>query len=260
MDSTQWPQDIGNVKQVENSVAAVGGQEKKPRPEKQEALNCPRCNSTNTKFCYYNNYSLTQPRYFCKTCRRYWTAGGSLRTVPVGGGSRKNKRTSSSSISSNFESSSKKATIPDLKYPQKISTQNPKFHQGQDLNLAYNGISEFVVQNPNAQLGLMNSFMSIPVSDSYSSGFSLNDQFKLPSLSFSLDLENGYENNLQGVVQDNTTTTTNNNNNSTNTSRFVFPFEELKPAVTTNESFDQQNKGQGELNGYWNGMLAGGSW
>ncbi|RAZ36360.1 hypothetical protein DK853_48805, partial [Klebsiella oxytoca] len=21
----------------------------------------------NTKFCYYNNYNLTQPRHFCKT-------------------------------------------------------------------------------------------------------------------------------------------------------------------------------------------------
>ncbi|KAL8152377.1 hypothetical protein V2J09_010137 [Rumex salicifolius] len=54
--------------------------------------NCPRCGSTNTKFCYYNNYSLTQPRYFCKGCRRYWTKGGSLRNVPVGGGCRKSRR------------------------------------------------------------------------------------------------------------------------------------------------------------------------
>ena len=52
----------------------------------------PRCESTKTKFCYYNNYSLSQPRHFCKTCRRYWTKGGTLRTVPVGGGCRKNKR------------------------------------------------------------------------------------------------------------------------------------------------------------------------
>lgn len=58
----------------------------------QVALKCPRCDSSNTKFCYYNNYSLSQPRYFCKTCRRYWTNGGSLRNVPVGGGCRKNKR------------------------------------------------------------------------------------------------------------------------------------------------------------------------
>jgi hypothetical protein len=58
----------------------------------QISPNCPRCGSSNTKFCYYNNYSLTQPRYFCKGCRRYWTKGGSLRNVPVGGGCRKNRR------------------------------------------------------------------------------------------------------------------------------------------------------------------------
>lgn len=56
------------------------------------ALKCPRCDSSNTKFCYYNNYSLSQPRHFCKACKRYWTRGGTLRNVPVGGGCRKNKR------------------------------------------------------------------------------------------------------------------------------------------------------------------------
>lgn len=59
------------------------------------APNCPRCASSNTKFCYYNNYSLSQPRYFCKGCRRYWTKGGSLRNVPVGGGCRKTRRSKS---------------------------------------------------------------------------------------------------------------------------------------------------------------------
>ncbi|KAL2901000.1 Dof zinc finger protein DOF3.5 [Bienertia sinuspersici] len=59
---------------------------------------CPRCGSSNTKFCYYNNYSLTQPRYFCKGCRRYWTKGGSLRNVPVGGGCRKSRRSRSSTL------------------------------------------------------------------------------------------------------------------------------------------------------------------
>ncbi|CAA6661754.1 unnamed protein product [Spirodela intermedia] len=59
------------------------------------ALKCPRCESTNTKFCYFNNYSLSQPRHFCKTCRRYWTRGGALRNVPVGGGCRRNKRSKS---------------------------------------------------------------------------------------------------------------------------------------------------------------------
>lgn len=60
------------------------------RPSEPENLPCPRCDSTNTKFCYYNNYNLSQPRHFCKSCRRYWTRGGTLRNVPVGGGTRKN--------------------------------------------------------------------------------------------------------------------------------------------------------------------------
>ncbi|KAF2297735.1 hypothetical protein GH714_002489 [Hevea brasiliensis] len=82
--------------QVENQ------QQQQHQPQK-----CPRCDSLNTKFCYYNNYSLSQPRYFCKTCRRYWTQGGTLRNVPVGGSSRKGKRgkTSSSSTSSFTENS-----------------------------------------------------------------------------------------------------------------------------------------------------------
>ncbi|KAJ3680853.1 hypothetical protein LUZ60_015342 [Juncus effusus] len=80
----------------ENQSQVQNEQQKKPRPHPDQALKCPRCDSTNTKFCYYNNYSLSQPRYFCKSCRRYWTQGGSLRNVPVGGGCRKNKRSSPS--------------------------------------------------------------------------------------------------------------------------------------------------------------------
>ncbi|XP_060192302.1 dof zinc finger protein DOF4.7-like [Lycium barbarum] len=60
-------------------------------PPKLEPLKCPRCDSINTKFCYYNNYNKSQPRHYCKGCKRHWTEGGTLRNVPVGGG-RKNKR------------------------------------------------------------------------------------------------------------------------------------------------------------------------
>ncbi|CAN0871319.1 Dof zinc finger protein DOF5.4 [Linum grandiflorum] len=65
------------------------------KPQHHQAVNCPRCDSVNTKFCYYNNYNLSQPRHFCKSCRRYWTNGGVLRNVPVGGGCRKPKRSTS---------------------------------------------------------------------------------------------------------------------------------------------------------------------
>ncbi|KAI4383392.1 hypothetical protein MLD38_009234 [Melastoma candidum] len=68
-------------------------------------LRCPRCDSSNTKFCYYNNYNLTQPRHFCKTCRRYWTKGGALRNVPIGGGCRKSRPSASSSSPTSSTSS-----------------------------------------------------------------------------------------------------------------------------------------------------------
>lgn len=107
------------------------------RPQKEQALNCPRCNSTNTKFCYYNNYSLSQPRYFCKTCRRYWTEGGSLRNIPVGGGSRRNKRSSSSSSSNTNNSSSAITTVSNNSDHHHLLIQNPKFSEVQDLNLGF---------------------------------------------------------------------------------------------------------------------------
>ncbi|KAG2551273.1 hypothetical protein PVAP13_9KG387700 [Panicum virgatum] len=51
-------------------------------PPPESGLPCPRCRSADTKFCYYNNYSLSQPRHFCRACRRYWTHGGALRDFP----------------------------------------------------------------------------------------------------------------------------------------------------------------------------------
>ncbi|KAK8488973.1 hypothetical protein V6N13_060911 [Hibiscus sabdariffa] len=78
-------------------IFSGGGGDRRLRPQNHnqlqlQPLKCPRCDSLNTKFCYYNNYNLSQPRHFCKSCRRYWTRGGLLRNVPVGGGCRKAKR------------------------------------------------------------------------------------------------------------------------------------------------------------------------
>ncbi|PKU87545.1 dof zinc finger protein 4-like [Dendrobium catenatum] len=108
-------------------------------------LKCPRCESQNTKFCYYNNYNLSQPRHFCKSCRRYWTKGGVLRNVPVGGGCRKPKRSSnsksrrssasrSSSDSSGRNPADASAALPDsVIFPNSSSSNpnppNPSFDQ-----------------------------------------------------------------------------------------------------------------------------------
>lgn len=283
MDTAQWPQEIGLVKPMEEMVSNTCARpliERKARPQKEQALNCPRCNSTNTKFCYYNNYSLTQPRYFCKTCRRYWTDGGSLRNVPVGGGSRKNKR-SSSSITTSAPSSKKISDHHLTSTPSQ--SQNPKIHQGHDLNLGfpitepYSTISEFL-EAPNAEnnhnqhnnnsshnptstssplsalellrTGItsrgLNSFMPMPIPDSanatYSSGFSLQD-FK-PTLNFGVDglgATTGY-----GTLQE-------------NNGRLLFPFEDLRQVSSTSE-FEQNRGHGGDSTGYWSGMLGGGSW
>ncbi|PKA48555.1 Dof zinc finger protein DOF3.6 [Apostasia shenzhenica] len=100
------PPPAGSARPV--SMAERARLAKIPQPE--PALKCPRCDSTNTKFCYFNNYSLSQPRHFCKTCRRYWTRGGALRNVPVGGGCRRNKRSKPSGTSSKSLSSVSAAT------------------------------------------------------------------------------------------------------------------------------------------------------
>ncbi|XP_031091308.1 dof zinc finger protein DOF5.6 [Ipomoea triloba] len=106
--------------------------ERRLRPPHDQALKCPRCESTHTKFCYYNNYSLSQPRYFCKTCRRYWTKGGTLRNIPVGGGCRKNKKVSSSSNNSSSSSSSanKKSSNDHNQFPH---PPPPLYHHHQNL-------------------------------------------------------------------------------------------------------------------------------
>lgn len=78
-----------------------------------EHLNCPRCDSDNTKFCYYNNYNLSQPRHYCKNCRRYWTKGGTLRKIPVGGGVRKSTKRSPST--SNKRPAESSPPVPILK-------------------------------------------------------------------------------------------------------------------------------------------------
>lgn len=108
--------------------------------QQPEPLNCPRCNSTNTKFCYYNNYNRTQPRHFCKACKRHWTKGGTLRNVPVGGG-RKNKRHKPSQPPANAITTTTTTVNPPLS--NVYQTMNnfhhlPSFLSHEDNALIYN--------------------------------------------------------------------------------------------------------------------------
>ncbi|KAG5540504.1 hypothetical protein RHGRI_020650 [Rhododendron griersonianum] len=75
------------VRQAKEEPSKSDDQTIEKRPDK--IIPCPRCKSMETKFCYFNNYNVNQPRHFCKGCQRYWTAGGALRNVPVGAGRRK---------------------------------------------------------------------------------------------------------------------------------------------------------------------------
>ncbi|XP_073040022.1 cyclic dof factor 1-like [Primulina eburnea] len=85
---------LNHTKRDDGQSDAMNTQQKTlKKPDK--ILPCPRCNSMDTKFCYYNNYNVSQPRHFCKSCQRYWTAGGTMRNLPVGAGRRKNKNSAS---------------------------------------------------------------------------------------------------------------------------------------------------------------------
>ncbi|KAK8606361.1 hypothetical protein V6N13_030646 [Hibiscus sabdariffa] len=225
MDTALWPQGIGVVNSMEASRGMV---ERRTRHPNDQALNCPRCNSGNTKFCYYNNYSLSQPRYFCKSCRRYWTEGGSLRNVPVGGGSRKNKRPLSSPSSSSTTSS------------KKFGDQTPKIHGGQDLNLAYppptedyNDLPKFIEVTYSSTCDTSNlqntSSSSTPTHlnamELLKTGINSTSMSSFMSMSVSDGFETGY-----GNLQE-------------DGARLLFPMEELK-----------QNRG------HWSGMLGGGHW
>ncbi|KAH9606274.1 hypothetical protein KSS87_014942 [Heliosperma pusillum] len=87
--------DQPNDSAVEAMDEKESNETKKELKKPDKILPCPRCNSMDTKFCYYNNYNVSQPRHFCRGCQRYWTAGGTMRNVPVGAGRRKNKNSAS---------------------------------------------------------------------------------------------------------------------------------------------------------------------
>ncbi|XP_004493227.1 cyclic dof factor 3-like [Cicer arietinum] len=80
-----------NSKPAEDDRETSETDEDKTLKKPEKIIQCPRCNSLDTKFCYFNNYNVNQPRHFCKNCQRYWTAGGTMRNVPIGAGRRKNK-------------------------------------------------------------------------------------------------------------------------------------------------------------------------
>ncbi|XP_034569974.1 dof zinc finger protein PBF [Setaria viridis] len=151
----------------QQQMAASGGGERKPRPQQEQGLNCPRCDSTNTKFCYYNNNSMTQPRYFCKACRRNWTQGGTLRKVPIGGSSRKNKQSRAGG------SSSSSSSAPPA--PSSTSNDSNKMNLTQQLMMMPTTTTPMPANFPNVLPTFMSagsgSFGELPGSDHHSLPF-----------------------------------------------------------------------------------------
>ncbi|XP_026448518.1 dof zinc finger protein DOF3.7-like isoform X1 [Papaver somniferum] len=181
----------------------------------QPLINCPRCDSTNTKFCYYNNYNRTQPRHYCKSCKRHWTKGGTFRNVPVGG-ARKNKHQktddNSSSNKSKNNSNKKRRVVTDCsgrKGNNNLVLQSSGLEQDTTSEFLYESLINptsttarqqnfFSVENSN--IGEGNSFMSsssihpgpIPVFQFASlSSIDQNHQEHNPSLNSPSTFSNG---------------------------------------------------------------------
>ncbi|XP_075514375.1 cyclic dof factor 1-like [Primulina tabacum] len=160
------------------------------KPDK--ILPCPRCNSMDTKFCYYNNYNVSQPRHFCKSCQRYWTAGGTMRNLPVGAGRRKNKNSAS-----NF----RHLTISEALYSSVIDGYNG-FHQ---KTFKPNGaVLSFGPESPLSKSmasGLKIEDKSMPKSNRGSVSCGNGDSADDPSIGSSVktsgSVANGGENGLQ---------------------------------------------------------------
>lgn len=146
------------------AIGGVGGDRNLRPHHHQQALKCPRCDSLNTKFCYYNNYNQSQPRHFCKSCRRYWTKGGILRNVPVGGGNRKTSKRSKpkKERKSNSHSSSESSSIAAAVAATPTSANG---NIGSTTELGYNfPESKFYNVNPNPHATATNrNFDSQPV-------------------------------------------------------------------------------------------------
>ncbi|XP_073062288.1 LOW QUALITY PROTEIN: dof zinc finger protein DOF3.7-like [Primulina eburnea] len=287
MDGAQWTQEICGTKSMATAppnecTRAV--MEKKVRPQKDQAINCPRCHSTNTKFCYYNNYSLTQPRYFCKSCRRYWTEGGTLRNVPVGGGSRKNKKSSSFISSPSLSmatapSVSSQKQLPDMN-PPSFASQNPTSHdQGQDLNLGfpvsqdyYHVIPQFLEFPKTENQNVINSISSSPSfnpTQLSALNFSRNG-IEVRGLNPSIPLANADDNaspfasgfQFQEIKPSHPFSFDRFHGNSGRLSQennidesLLFPFGTMKRHSSTSTEMNPR-KEQEDSNGYWNGILS----
>ncbi|KAE8782203.1 Dof zinc finger protein DOF5.2 [Hordeum vulgare] len=127
-----------------------GSSKEKVLKKPDKILPCPRCNSMDTKFCYYNNYNIHQPRHFCRGCQRYWTAGGSMRNLPVGAGRRKSKSSSTNCHGIFIPGSS--LAPPGIPLPIKENQPAVKFGSDSTLSNSMASLLRVEEQNKNSNL------------------------------------------------------------------------------------------------------------
>ncbi|GMP74749.1 hypothetical protein CsSME_00032071 [Camellia sinensis var. sinensis] len=142
---------------------ATAARRQPPQQPPPEPLPCPRCGSSNTKFCYYNNYNKSQPRHFCKACKRHWTKGGTLRNVPVGGG-RKNKRLKTATATATATASGTTTT-------SRSNNSHMGIHQKNISEFLYQGLTHEYSMNDD----FLSSFESNP--SSISASFRCSDAY-----------------------------------------------------------------------------------
>ncbi|CAN6852953.1 hypothetical protein Bca4012_040656 [Brassica carinata] len=230
----------------------------------QELRNCPRCNSSNTKFCYYNNYSLAQPRYLCKSCRRYWTEGGSLRNVPVGGGSRKNKKLPL--LQPNSSSSSPAKNLPDLNPPfaftsssSTSTSSNPSksaHRNNNDLSLSF---SYPTMQEDKRAQGHYGHFTEQAMSGGQNCLFAA----PMGMIQFRQDYGHDHNNTDTGFSLDSNKVDSNNQNNllvNGGGSKLMFSYGDRDEHHHDHERHDDGNKKResGSSNELWSGIILGG--
>ncbi|XP_013739725.1 dof zinc finger protein DOF4.4-like [Brassica napus] len=125
---------------------------------------CRRCNSDNTKFCYFVNSS--QPLYTCRYCRRSWIYRWALRNIPMGGErGRKTKRqkidqpsvSQVNSAENHFGSFSVVLALPAQNAPPKdrMEVSDGSFYQGYH-DVGSNGANQ---EDPNKNLNASTDHM-----------------------------------------------------------------------------------------------------
>lgn len=76
VEGSNQPGTDADEHNTQHGKSSTDGHSKVKRPPGVQQ--CPRCNSKNTKFCYYNNYNIKQPRYYCRVSE---TAGSDASTT-----------------------------------------------------------------------------------------------------------------------------------------------------------------------------------